>query len=108
MSSLSSIKKKILSDISVKKIYEHVQNIASIEEKLAGSPEEVKFVAYISKVLEDSGVDYVVHEFPGYVNYPKSGEVRVTDQGALRNKGPTPSITNCWDLRISRENPKPY
>lgn len=78
MSSLASIEKKVLSNISVEKTYEHVQNIVSIGQKLAGSAEEIKFVEYISKVLENYNVDYVVHEFPGYVSHPKSGEVRVT------------------------------
>jgi hypothetical protein len=109
VSSPSSIKKNSLSDISVKKTYEYVQNIAPIEQKLASSPEKVKFVGYISKILENNSADYVVHEFPGYVNHLKSSEVRVTDRGALRTiKGRTLSLTNCWGLRISNENPKLY
>jgi len=69
--------RRLLNEISIENIYEHIKNIVNIGEKLAGSEEELKFVKYLTKVLESYNIEYSVYEFEGYVSRPISCKLEV-------------------------------
>jgi hypothetical protein len=69
--------RKLLEEISIENIYEHIKNIVNIGEKLAGSKEELKFVEYVTKVLGSYNIECNVYEFEGYVSRPIFGKLEV-------------------------------
>lgn len=73
----------LLKEISLSEVMKHVVNITNIGQKLAGSPEELVFVDYIKKALDQYGVKYEVFEHPGYVSRPSTCELEVVHPVSL-------------------------
>lgn len=63
------LENKILSDISEKRIWEHVKFFNTLVRK-SGSPEDFEAVDYIVNYLKSAGVSVRVHEFTSLISYP--------------------------------------
>jgi len=72
-----SLEKKILDEISAERAFEDIKAICEIGEKIAGSAEETKFVEYMSKRLDEIGIEYDVYTFKGYVSTPIEAKLKI-------------------------------
>jgi len=67
-----------LEAIDGKRIIEHVRRITEIApQRLSGSPEERKIVAYFKEVLGRDKIPVQVHEIDAFVSFPREGKVEI-------------------------------
>jgi hypothetical protein len=67
-----------LSAISKEKLLGHVRKMTDIApERLSGSEEEKRIVAYFKQVLEGDRIPVTVHEIDGYVSFPRESKLQV-------------------------------
>jgi hypothetical protein len=75
-----SLEHRVLREISSKEIWRHIQWLSeNVPQRLAGSPEERRAVAYLKKTLEESGLDCHIYDFDGYVSFPGKAELRLIE-----------------------------
>lgn len=72
---IKRLEKLAREEVSQQNLQAHVEYLCSLEEKLAGSPEEVKACDYIVSKLSEYGIDARVYEFEGYVSHPIFAEL---------------------------------
>ncbi|RSN73394.1 M28 family peptidase [Candidatus Methanodesulfokora washburnensis] len=72
-----SLERKILDEISVDRAFEDIKAICEIGEKIAGSSEEGRFVEYISRRLNEAGVEHDIYTFKGYVSMPIEAKLKI-------------------------------
>ncbi|MEM3981052.1 MAG: M28 family peptidase, partial [Ignisphaera sp.] len=75
---METLEDRILKEISMDEIYQHIKFIVEIGQKIAGSNEEKKFVNYVTEILKKYGVEFKVYEFEGYVSEPIEATLRIT------------------------------
>jgi Iap family predicted aminopeptidase len=67
-----------MNTISKERLLEHVRRITEIApERLSGSEEEKKTVAYFKEVLEGDRIPVQVHEIDAYVSFPRESKLEV-------------------------------
>jgi len=74
------LERRVLGEVSARNIWKHIEWLSeNVPQRLAGSPEERKTVAYLRKTLEESGLDCQVYDFDGYVSSPGRAGLRLTE-----------------------------
>lgn len=78
---LTDLERKVLSEVSKEKAWEHVKWFADVGEKLSGTPEFERSVDYVVGTLEGYGVEVAAPEYQSYLSVPNifSAELRVTE-----------------------------
>ena len=81
--------------IDRERLLEHVRRITEIApQRLSGSEEERKIVAYFKEVLEKDKIPVTVHEIDAYVSFPQESKLELLSPGIeddpLQHLGPDP------------------
>jgi len=76
----TELERMVLNEISAENIWKHIKWLSeNVPQRLAGSPEERRAVAYFKKTFENSGLDCLVYDFDGYVSFPGKAELKLIE-----------------------------
>jgi N-acetylated-alpha-linked acidic dipeptidase len=96
---MSAIDAQAREIVSKDALYQSVDYLCSLGEKVSGSLEEEKACAYIVGKLKEYGYEPTVHEFDSYLSYPRSATLKV-GEGANAHEFP------CVGVAFGLSTPK--